>query len=40
MWWVPVLSFLLWFLPKCVFLLRAIDADDDDDSPIADWNVK
>jgi hypothetical protein len=30
-WWVPVCSFLLWFLPNFVFLLRAIDADDDDD---------
>lgn len=28
-WWVPVLAFLVWFVPNFVMLLRAVDADDE-----------
>lgn len=28
-WWVPVTAFLLWFVPNFVYLLKAVNNDDD-----------
>jgi len=28
-WWVPVAAFLFWFVPNFIFLLKAVDEDDD-----------
>lgn len=39
-WWVPVTAFLLWFVPNFIYLLRAVDTDDEapfaTDSALAD----